>query len=90
MSLKKIIVSAVAAIASTGQIAPVQVSAAAPIETQAKRETAKPTHQTRSKIFPNGFGGIYDHSEFGIMTPKLYGQYLQQNRLQKWTKSKAR
>lgn len=90
MSLKKIFVGALAAIASTGQIAPVQVSASTPIETQAKRETAKPTYQTRKEVLPNGLGGIYDQSDFGVMTPKLYGQMLQSKGLQKWTKSRAK
>jgi len=70
-----------------GQMTPTALNAkTVEITQQAKQELPKQTRETRRQILPDGFGGLdfppVDHGR----SPKEYGQWLQYNRKQKWSK----
>lgn len=53
-----------------------------------KQELPKQTRENKKQILPDGTGGLLDPIDYGILTPKMYGQWLQQTGRQKWVKRK--
>jgi hypothetical protein len=91
MKRKTMSLAAIAALAFGGasQAMPTQIQSNQKIiEIQSKQTLPKQQRSNQREILPDGTGGVvFPWVDYG-RSPKEYGQWLQYNRKQKWSKSK--
>jgi len=82
MKRKTMSLAAIAALALGG------AAQAMPSQIQSKQTLPKQQRSNQREILPDGTGGVvFPWVDYG-RSPKEYGQWLQYNRKQKWSKSK--